>query len=80
MSIMTKGKWLVLSTLVFIAGFAWFSLGKQAKPIPAGSISEQMLKDGVYAVDSFDIELTDSSRPTNPNADYAGDKDNWYRL
>lgn len=70
---MTTKKWLISIFTIFVISFFWLSMGKQGKPLPTGSVSEQMLKPGSLEITSFEIELTDKSRNTDANEDHPGD-------
>jgi predicted dienelactone hydrolase len=70
-------KWFYASALALIAflvlgGFVLVN-GKQPTPFPDGSESAARVVPGDLGVASFDIELTDESRATNPNGDFAGE-------
>ncbi|MEH6586497.1 MAG: hypothetical protein V7720_08055 [Halioglobus sp.] len=70
---MKKAAWiLVVIAIVLMASCSLLKVGMQPEPFPVGSESEARLLTGPLQVLSHQQLFVDSSRPTNPNGEYAG--------
>lgn len=65
-------KILLGSLLVLVAVALYLNYGEQPEAIDHNTFSYQMLQPGPYTVEWEDVELVDSSRPTQASGDYAG--------
>ena len=61
----------VAVALLLISG-AVLVMGKQAEPIPSNLETARWLQTGAFVVHSHEESFIDTSRPTNPNGDFAG--------
>jgi len=64
----------ILWAIVFlvVAAMLYLQFGNKPAPLPTDTQSSQWLEKGLYDVDYFDVELVDSTRPTQANGDYKG--------
>ncbi|MGI9293027.1 MAG: alpha/beta hydrolase family protein [Pseudomonadales bacterium] len=58
--------------LLVVAGIIYINYGRQPPAIDPASVSYKMLQPGPYEVRREQLEVTDDSRPTPANGDYAG--------
>lgn len=66
-------KVLIVLLVLVLGSCAILNLGKRPEPFVAGSESEQRLSPGPHEVVEREETFVDTSRPTQPHADYAGD-------
>lgn len=65
-------KILLLIAIFFVAVVLYLQFGHLPEPLPAASQSAKWLEKGIYDVEYFDVELVDTTRPSQANGDFAG--------
>ena len=65
-------KILLLIVVLIVAVMLYLQFGNLPEPLPADSQSSKWLEKGIYDVDYFDVELVDTTRPSQANGDFAG--------
>ncbi|GAA4103043.1 hypothetical protein [Zhongshania borealis] len=65
-------KILLLIVVLIVAAALYLRFGNLPTPLPADSQSSAWLEKGAYGVGYFDVELVDTTRPSQANGDFKG--------